>query len=222
LQDANGNPSPNKLVNLSQGNGASIISATTARTDAMGKVLFTAVSSKSEIVTYTAVDVSDRNLPVPGSASVNFTDASSFCAGRGTYYFGTAAPGYCVTTFASNFPNDCFAGIGPVCAFDANGSLLVGDISNSALYRFGQQGGIAGPATQVSVTGDQLGGLAFIADGRLYAALKAFPGSVVELNPSTGAVIRTAANYRDPIGLAVDPISGDLLPASTASTATEF
>jgi hypothetical protein len=216
LQDADGNPSPDKLVNLSQGNGASIISATNAITDATGRAQFTAVSSKAETVTYTAFDVSDRNLPVPGSASVAFVNASGFCANfSGAYNFGMAAPGYSVTTFASNFPIDCFSGQGPIgIAFDANGSLLVGDIFNSTLYRFGQQGGIAGPATKVAVVqGTTLGGLVFTADGRLYAALKSM-NKVAELNPSTGAVIRMVAEYTDPIGLAVDPISGDLFVSS--------
>lgn len=215
LQDALGNPSPNKLVNLSQGNGASIISATTGRTDPTGRVQFTAVSNKSEVVTYSAVDVTDRNLPVPGSAMVNFTNASGFCADRAAFNFGTAAPGWAVTTFAGNFTIDCFSGVGPIgVAFDANGTLLVGNIFNNTLYAFGPQGGIAGPATRVGVTGIQPGGLVFTPDGRLYAALKGFPGFVAELNPATGAVIRTVVNYPDAIGLALHPISGELFVSS--------
>jgi hypothetical protein len=211
LQDANGNPSPNKLVNLSQGNGASIISATSAITDATGKVQFTAVSNKDEIVTYSAVDVTDRNLPIPGNAMVAFVNASGFCANRGAYNFGTAAPGYAVTTFAGNFPVDCFSGVGPIgIAFDSSNTLFVA--SNNTLYAFGQQGGLAGPTTKVGAITPSTGvvlGLAFGQDGRLYAAMG---NKVVELNPGTAAVIRTVVDLggADAKGLAIDPLSGDL------------
>ena len=215
LQDANGNPSPNKLVNLSQGNGASIISATTARTDATGKLQFKAVDNKAETVTYTGVDVTDGNLPVPGNATVSFVNAAGFCAGTNSYKFGTAAPGYNVTTFASNFPNDCFTGIGPIgLAFDANGTLFVGDRNDSSIYSFAQQGGIAGAATLVGrippSLGGALAGLTFSKDARLYVGLN-IGGQILEVNPATGAVIRTVAQIPDGIlDLHVDPLSGDL------------
>src|SRR5205823_5340503 len=174
LQDAKGNPSSDKLVNLSQGNGGSIITTGSATTDATGKAQFTAVSSKAEAVTYTAIDVTDRNLPVPGSATVNFANPSGFCAGRASFNFGIAAPGYAVTTFASSFPIDCFSGIGPIgVAFDANNNFLVGNIANNVLYSFGATGGVAGPATQVgpvTPANGYLAGITFGRDGRLYAA----------------------------------------------------
>ncbi|HEX8069805.1 MAG TPA: protease pro-enzyme activation domain-containing protein [Pyrinomonadaceae bacterium] len=216
LQDANGNPSPNKQVILSQGNGSSIISGTTATTDATGKVSFTAVSVRAETVTYTAVDATDGNLPVPGSATVSFVNASGFCASFGRYGIGQPAPGFAVSTFASSFPNDCFTNIGPIgLAFDANGTLLVGDAQNNNLYAFGQQGGVAGPATLVGTVPAQFGlslaGLAFTRDGRLYAVL-ANGNNLVELNPTTAAVVRTVAHFSggSRFALAVDPVSGDL------------
>ena len=216
LQDANGNPSPNKEILLSQGNGSSIISGTTATTDATGKVSFTAVSVKAETVTYTAVDVTDGSLPVPGSATVNFVNASGFCASFGRYGIGQAASGYAVSTFAGNFPNDCFTNIGPIgLVFDQNGTLLVGDYQNNNLYAFGQQGGTAGPATLVGTVPAQFGlslaGLAFTRDGRLYAVL-ANGNNLVEVNPSTAAVVRTVAHFGGGanFALAVDPLSGDL------------
>src|SRR5205085_8665785 len=61
LQDAKGNPSANKLVNLSQGNGGSIITTGSGRTDSSGRVQFIATDNIAESVIYTAVDVSDRN-----------------------------------------------------------------------------------------------------------------------------------------------------------------
>jgi len=211
LQDANGNPSPDKVINLSQGNGASIISATRATTDATGKMQFTAVDFNAETVTYKAVDATDGNLPVPGSATVNFINGTGSCARN----FGTAAPGYSVTTFASNFPMDCFTTKAPIgLAFNSNGTLFVGDTNNNSIYIFGPQGGIAGPATLLGTIpqsfGAVLAGLTFTKDGRLYAGLNN-GGNIVEVNPGTGAVIRTVATLPDgPLDLHVDPLSGDL------------
>ena len=138
LQDAEGQPATDKLVNLSQGNGSSIIQTTEAFTDVTGRARFTATNSVEQPVIYTAVDVSDGNLPIPGKATVNFVNASGFCAGTNSGRFGTAIPEYSVTTFASSFPLDCFEGIGPIgVAFDTQGNLLAGDLHNSVLYRFG-------------------------------------------------------------------------------------
>ncbi|HWP53721.1 MAG TPA: Calx-beta domain-containing protein, partial [Pyrinomonadaceae bacterium] len=216
LQDANGNPSPNKLVNLSQGNGSSTISASTATTNAAGTVQFTAVNNVSQTVIYTAVDVTDGNLPVPGSAVVNFVNASGFCSNFNTYRFGTAAPGWAVSTFASSFPHDCFTGIGPIgLTFDASGNLLVGAAQNNGIYKFGSQGGIAGPATLLGTIpgsfGASLAGLTFAKDGKLYAML-GNGNNIVEVNPATAAVIRTVVHLSggSRFALAIDPLSGDL------------
>ena len=217
LQDAKGNPSSGKLVNLSQGNGSSIISATTATTDATGKVQFTAVDNTNETVTYTAVDVTDQNLPVPGSATVTFSNKSGFCSSFGRFGIGTTTSAYSVTTFASNFPFDCFPNLGPEgVAFDRNGTLFVADIVNNNLYAFGQNGGTAGPATLVGTVsfsaGASLSGIAFTKDGRLYGML-GNGNNVVEIDPATAAVKRTVVHIADGgarFGLAVDPLSGDL------------
>ncbi|PYS59235.1 MAG: hypothetical protein DMF74_21910, partial [Acidobacteria bacterium] len=216
LQEENGKPSPGKVVNLSQGNGSSIISGTTATTDATGKVQFTAVDNVAETVTYTALDVSDGNLPVPGSATVSFVNASGFCSSFGHYGIGTAAPGYAVTTFASNFPVDCFLNIGPIgLVFNASGNLLVGDRNNQSIYLFGPQGGTAGPATLLGTVQDPGGvtllGLTFTKDGRLYGASQN-PAKIVEVNPATGTEIRIVV-FPAPSGalaVEVDPLSGDL------------
>src|SRR5205814_1855997 len=212
LQDSNGNPSPNKVVNLSQGNGSSTITSATATTNAAGMVQFTAFNNVNQTVTYTAVDVTDGNLPVPGSAVVNFVNVSGFCAGSNSYRFGTAAPGYAVTTFASSFLLDCFSGTGPIgLAFDASGNLLVGDTQNNGLYKFGPQGGIAGPATLVgavpSASGGNLGGLAFAKDGRLYAMMSN-GNNLVELNPANAAAIRQVVHFsgNNQFALAIDPL----------------
>ena len=223
LQDANGNPSPDKVVSLSQGDGGSLISGTTATTDATGKVQFTATSGRAEMITYTATDITDGNLPIPGSATVQFVNPSGPCSSAGRYGLGTAAPGYAVSTFASNFPQtDCNNGVGPVgVAFDTGGNLLVSDWDNDLLYKFGPEGGSAGPATTVGKVnsngvplGVPLAGLAFTKDGRLYLALEG-PNNVVELDPGTAAVLRTVVNLHSPLALAVDPVSGDLFVSTS-------
>ena len=74
LEDASSNPSPGKQVILSQGGGHSNISGPASGvTDSTGKIQFTVTDKIAETVTYTATDVSDGNLPVPGSAPVDFS-----------------------------------------------------------------------------------------------------------------------------------------------------
>jgi sugar lactone lactonase YvrE len=121
------------------------------------------------------------------------------------------APGYKLSVFASDFPNS--GGVGPVgMAFDATGHLYVMDYTAGTLYRFSSTGGTAGTLTRVNavpIDGNPAG-LAFSKRGRLYVALQA-SGAVEELNPTTGAVLRTVAdNTPGATGIATDPLSGDL------------
>ncbi len=208
--EANGKPAPGKVVGLSQGNGSSLVSGTNATTDSTGAVKFTATDTVVESVTYTAVDITDGNLPVPGSAKVSFVNASG--PPPCNVGPGTAAPGFAVTTFAGGFQSNssCDGPIG--LAFDGNGNLLVGDYPTGVLYKFGPQGGIAGPGNEVGSTGlpaNALAGLAFTADGRLYAADQA-ENKVVELDPSSAAVLRTVGTVLIATGVQVDPLSKDL------------
>ena len=94
--------------------------------------------------------------------------------------------------------------------FNHGGKLYVADPAASAVYAFGPTGGTAG-AAQINaepIAGSPTG-LAFGPGGRLYAALSA-RGMVVEIDPSTGRVVRTVANLGRALGLATDPLSGDL------------
>ena len=129
-----------------------------------------------------------------------------------------AAPGYAATNFATGFAVTSFVNccvLGPIgLAFDASGNLFVGNIGTGFLYKFGSAGGVASPSTQVNaapIPGFPAG-LAFTKDGRLYLArrITAATGDVVELDRSTGTVIRTIASISSPTGLATDPLSGDL------------
>ncbi|PYO69637.1 MAG: hypothetical protein DMD69_01985, partial [Gemmatimonadetes bacterium] len=106
---------------------------------------------------------------------------------------GTAAPGYAVTDFATDFPN---SGIGPIgLAFDATANLFVGDYATGFLYKFGSGGGVASTATQVNATpiGGRPAGLAFGKDGSLFLARQS-SGDLVQLDPSNGTIIRTVAS----------------------------
>ena len=67
LKDAKGNATPGKLVNIRKPATRVITGPTPQVTDSSGKIQFTATDLVSESVTYTAVDVTDGNLPVPGS-----------------------------------------------------------------------------------------------------------------------------------------------------------
>jgi len=213
LVDANNNPALAKVVGLSQGGGSSQISAATAATDSTGKVSFTATDTIAESITYTATDITDGNLSVPGSANVTFTSPTG--PPPCNIGVGTAAAGYLVTTFASGFAFDTGTCIGPIgMAFDPQGNLLVGDFTTGVLYKFGPQGGAADPGHQVGPTHlSGLSGLAFTADGRLYGTSQ-FSGAVFEFDPGTAAVLRTVASLGAGLQLRVDPLSGDLFGSS--------
>ena len=121
------------------------------------------------------------------------------------------APGYAVAPFATGFVSS--GSVGPVgIAFDASGALFVGNYRTGFLYKFGSAGGVVSPSTQVNtapILGTPIAGLAFTKDGHLYLARNG-ANDVVELALSNGTVIRTIASKGGPLGLATDPLSGDL------------
>ncbi len=219
LHDALNHPTPGKLVALAQGEGRSVItSPDPAVTDANGQIAFTATDRFEEAVTYTATDVTDGNLPVPGSAIVTYSgSAAGSCAGT-----PTAADGYAFTSFINGFASQFFffgnvnfgcAGASAV-AFDANGNGYVAYFPTGALYRFGPDGGVA--TAPLSTLGPTLSQPVFGRDGRLYATHSATTGDfttgdLVEIDPQTGAQLRVLVpNLTCPQGLATDPLSGDL------------
>jgi subtilase family serine protease len=218
LQDAKGNPSPDKIVGLSQGNGSSVVSGATGTTNSNGTIAFTATDTVAENVTYTATDITDGNLPVPGSAVVDYTNStvSNPC----NIGIGTAAAGYAVSTFASGFLPYASSCIGPIgLAFDAQGNLFVAANNNGSiyssppLYKFGPQGGVADPGHLLSTPplAQILAGLAFTSDGHLYLASSNNDyGGVYQIDPSNGALLGQVVGLDSAEGLAADPISGDL------------
>ncbi len=134
------------------------------------------------------------------------------------------APGFAVTTVATGFP--ARDSIGPTgLAFDSSNTLYVVDYTSSSLYTinlFGATGGSASIVTQVNTTpipGVPVG-LAFGKDGHLYATLHS-TDTVVELNPSTGAIVQTiATGIPTPTGIATDPLSGDLFVSEQCMSCT--
>jgi hypothetical protein len=222
LHDASNNPTPGKVVSLSQGAGHSVLAAPSpAVTNASGQIQFTATDGVSETVVYTAVDVTDGNLPVPGSATVNFTGAATSCVGAPP----VAASGFTVTPFSTgyfaqnfNFGNVNWGGCPGASnpTFNTSGSVYVANFRTGDLFKFGIGGGAVSSGNTLSNLNQTLGQPTFGKDGRLYATHGATTGdfttgNIVEVDPTTGAQLRVvASNLTCPNALTVDPLSGDL------------
>ena len=227
LQDAMGNPTPGKLVTISQGAGHSIVTAPSpAVTNVNGQIQFIVADNVAETVTYTAVDVTDGNLPVPGSASVTYTGAGSSCVTSPP----TAAAGFALTPFANGFAaqnffysnvnwSGCPGASNP--AFDTAGNVFVSDFYDGRLFKFSLSGGAVSNANTLATIGQTLEQPAFGKDGSLYVARGATgsgfnSGTVLRVDPVTGAVLQTlVTGLTCPSPLAVDPLSGDLFFTDT-------
>jgi kumamolisin len=227
LKDALNRPTPGKLVTLSQGNGHSLITGPNPSvTDSNGQIQFTATNLVNEVVTYTAVDVTDGNLPVPGNAVVTFNNGSGGACGQNTPP-AVGLNGYTVTPFATGFATGSLfygninfggcSGVAPLGFLD--GDAYIPNFLNGDLFKLGLGGGVVSNANKLSTIAPTLGWVVTGKDGKLYAtrtAVDPFPpnftnGAVVELDPLTGAVKRTlASNLPCSQGLVVDPLSGDL------------
>ncbi|HLK10841.1 MAG TPA: protease pro-enzyme activation domain-containing protein [Candidatus Binatia bacterium] len=224
LEDALGRPTPGKEVTLSQGAGHSFVTGPSPSvTDGSGQIRFTATDQVNETVTYTAVDASDGDLPVPGSAVVTFGNGAGTACGNNAPP-PTAAPGYALTPFAGGFASASLSyggvnfggcsGISPPGFLGASAFLY--DFLNGDVFKLPATGGSASSASRLGTVGPTLGWPTFGPDGSLYATRAATTGNfttgaVLQLDPATGGVLRAvASNYRCPSSLAVDPLSGDL------------
>ncbi len=223
LKDSLGRATPGKLVNLLQTGNAVIAGPSPQVTDASGNIQFFATDVASETVTFTAVDVTDGNLPVPGSASTNFTGSPSNTCGTG---LPPAAPGFVVTPYATGFSAQsvsagdvnfgCWGASG--IAFDSSGNLYVNEFTTGNIYKFPPGGGVAGPGTLLNSTslGVTLSGLVFDSSGNLFASRDVTTGNfttgdVIQLDPSTGAILsHVSTGLTCPTALAVDPLTEDL------------
>jgi hypothetical protein len=222
LKDSLGRPSPGKLVQITQTGGNSIIGGPNPPvTGSNGTIEFTAVDANNETVTYSAVDVTDGNLPFPQTGTVTFSDSPE----PGCSNTEIAAPGYVAVPYATGFLSEDFSygGIeysgcpGPYgMAFDPDGNLFVADLVNGNLYKIPPGGGVANSSTLVGTVGPSLAGLVFDSSGNLFASRNATTGdyttgAVLQLNPSNANVIQTVApNIPCAEPLSIDPLSGDL------------
>src|SRR5690242_6131461 len=132
--------------------------------------------------------------------------ATFFAAGAAQAY--DTAPGWVASDYVTGFDHGAEAG--PVgLAFDGSGNLLVTAVASASLHKVPPGGGTAA-GTKIKDGYGVAAGLAFDKAGRLYMA-RGSRGDVVELNPASGDVIRTVVSGLPcPVGLATDPISGDL------------
>lgn len=222
LRDSLNRPTPGKLIKIAQGNGHSILTGPTPSvTDSNGEIQFIARNPVNETVTYTAVDVSDGNLAIPGSPQVTFTGGSGAACGQSG--LPVAAAGYQLTPFATGFDagpfffanvnwNGCPGASNP--AFSATASFMT-NFKTGGIHRLALDGGNVSTGNLLATLSPTLGSPTFGKGGQLYAIIAATSsannGSIVELDPGTGALVRTVASgLTCPNGLAVDPISGDL------------
>lgn len=232
LQNALGRPAVGKTVSLSENGGNATITPGSGQTvtDSAGYATFTATDISQQSVAFSATDVTDGNLPVPGSATVTFEPGgSSPCSDAAP----TAASGYSISPFVSglayNAQQETFGSFtllpcsGPGSpAFNSSGVAYVPDLISGQIYTFGSSGGTAGPPTALPDTSfqpAQLGPLAFDKSGNLYAGLFSTSDSfsfpeLVQVDPTTGATERVIANTASGMlpcpSIAVDPLSGDV------------
>ncbi len=148
------------------------------------------------------------------TAVVAMAAFAALLASAGSAAAYQAANGWVASDYATGFPfhagGAAEGAAGPVgLVFDGGGNLLVADNPAAALYKVAPGGGSAA-ATKLRDGYGQAAGLAFDTSGRLYLARGA-QHDVVELNPASGEVIRTVVSGLPcPVGLATDPVSGDL------------
>jgi hypothetical protein len=229
LQDTDGHPSPGKQVVLSHNGSAVVAPSSTVLTNSSGQAVFNVSDTVQEFVTFNAVDHTDNDVPVPGTASVSFNGGGGDGCGITTVNGNPdvkAAPGFAMTPYATGFLplNTNFGGLNDGCrgasglAFDTSGNLFVSDLHSGNVYKFLPGGGIAGPTTLLTpaALGPGLESLTFGNDGKLYGAQNAttgnfFTGAVIEINPTSGALVRTVASSITCASfVATDPLSGDL------------
>jgi hypothetical protein len=219
LTDSLNRPSPGKIVTISDGGAHAVITGPVPGvTNASGQIQFTATDQVSETVTFSAIDVTDGSLPVPGSATVTYSNSAGSACGVGVT--ATAAAGYTIKPFITGLPAaatvfyenvnvGCPGAENPV--FTSGGSTLAGDFLTGGLYQTGQTGGAVSSTNLLSTLGPSLANLTYGKDGSLYATTGTSSAQLLQINPTTGAVLRTVASgLVCPTGLSVDPVSGDL------------
>lgn len=97
------------------------------------------------------------------------------------------------------------------------------DHADGNIYQFQPGGGVASAATRLTSSPIPGGieGLVATGSGQLYLA-RYDDGDVVQIDPGTGAVLRTVARVPCATGLAIDPASGDLFVSENQCGSTVF
>jgi len=219
LKNALNQPSSGKVVVVSDNGGHAVITGPTGGvTDANGQIQFSATDQVSETVTFTATDVTDGNLPVPGSGTVTYSGSTNTACGVGVV--PVAGSGYQITPFISGLPAAAslyYGGANTSCdgantpTFTSAATVLVTDNLTGGIYQLGLTGGAAGPATLLNTLTPLLRSPVYGKDGSLYATIGNEGGEIVQIDVMTGAIARVVASgLTCPTGLAVDPLSGDL------------
>ena len=149
LRNAQDEPAAGKQVALAHG-GSAAVTAVQGVTGSDGEATFTVTDFAQEAVQFTATDITDGNLRVPGSATVSFSPgAASPCSDTAPT---PTAGGYSVDTFASGVPynaqnltlgsftlNACSGAV--ALSFDASGNVDVANPMSGSIYRIGAAGG---------------------------------------------------------------------------------
>jgi hypothetical protein len=219
LKDSLNRPPPGKTVTLSNGgSNAAMTGPVPGVTDVNGQIQFAVTDFVAENVTFTAVDVTDGNLPVPGSAQVDFTNAATNSCNFGVP--PTPGTGYTATVFITGIPAatslyygntnfGCTGGGNPT--FESSGSILEVDFLNGNVYQLGAAGGAVSTSLLLTTLHPAISNLVYGKDGSLYVAQSGEGGYIAQIDPTTGAQLRVvASNLTCPAGLSVDPLSGDL------------
>ncbi len=218
LKDSLGRPTAGKVIALDQGGANSVVAAPSpAVTDSNGEIQFSVTDLHTENITYTATDATDGNLPIPGSAMVDFTNGGGGCASA-SYVTGTAnpSPGYAVSAFATGFfvssgdqgfSYNCFGAYG--MAWDAAGNMYVTDWPTGNVYKFGTSGGIADTSHLFTTVKAPATGLAIDPKGNMFASegsVSGANGDIVPVDLSNGTVGTAIASGIPCLGnMAIDP-----------------
>ncbi len=219
LKDANNQPAIGKTVTVMDGGAHAVITGPTPQvTDANGQIQFSATDQVNETVTFTAVDASDNNLTIPGSGTVTYSGSTNTACGVGLA--PVPGTGYQITAFATGFsaaPTLYYNGVNEGCpgastpTFTSTGAVLITDALTGGVYQLGLAGGTASPANLLNSLSPTIGRPIYGKDGSLYAAIGSEGAEIVQLDATSGAIVRVVASgLTCPAGLSVDPLSGDL------------
>jgi hypothetical protein len=219
LKDALGRPTPGKAITIADAGAHAVITGPTPGvTDANGQIQFSATDQVNETVVFTATDVTDSNLPVPGSGTVDYSGSTSTACNVGVT--PVAGAGYTISSYITGLPAaatifygnaniGCPGGNNP--AFTPAGTVLVSDFDTGNIYQLGFAGGAVSSTTLLNTLTPALGGLVYGKDGNVYATLGDEGAEIVQIDPTTATIVRVVASgLTCPAGLSVDPLSGDL------------